>query len=363
MDNKKIVICGITGNIGQQTIEVCKKLKFKIIGCSYFNEHDLCKTIVAKNKIKNILCCENKEKGNCHNFLELISKSKPDLVVNAVVGFAGLEATIATLQNKIDLALANKESLVVAGTFVTKLAKKNHVKIFPIDSEHTSLMQLILYAQKPINQIYITCSGGNFLTWKNNQQKLINWKQATKHPNWNMGEKITIDSNTLMNKCFEVIEAYWYFKTKKINVLLDPKSIVHSAIMFDDGGMAISKIKSDMKQFIALAINNFNVSYLMKIETMNVSANNIALINKNIKPLKWAYDVMNDTTNSLGIILNAANEAAIFLFKIGKIKFNEILKIIDKALTSTYHKRITSLSKIKTFHEFVYKKIINFYSN
>lgn len=286
MKNKKIVICGITGNIGQQTIEVCKKLKFDIVGCSYYDEHQLCQKLAKANKIEHILCCCDTKHGNCQNFHDLLKKSRPDLVVNAIVGFAGLEASITTIEAKVDLALANKESLVVAGYFITSLARKNHVKLLPIDSEHTSLMNLVLSANKPINQLYITCSGGSFLTYSNKQKRLVTYQQATKHPNWSMGEKITIDSNTLLNKCFEIIEAYWYFKTNKINVLLDPKSIVHSAIMFEDGGFALAKDISDMHHFIALAINNFQPLSIKDLYTNQHIVNNLALMDKNVLPLK-----------------------------------------------------------------------------
>ena len=362
MQNKKIVICGITGNIGQQTVEVCRKLKFKIVGCSYFNEHKLCKKIIKNNNIKHVLCCYDNEYGNCQSFTDLLKKTQPDLVVNAIVGFAGLQASIATLTAKIDLALANKESLVVAGYFIDKLAKKNHVKVLPIDSEHTSLMNLVLLANKPINQLYITCSGGFFLTYSTQQKKSITWQQATKHPNWNMGEKITIDSNTLLNKCFEIIEAYWYFHTKKINVLLDPTSNVHSAIMFDDGGLSLSKCKSDMHYFIALAINDFKSLKAMKSMQENAKkTNNLALMDKKILPLKWAYDVINDKTKSLGVILNAANEAALYLFKTKKISFDKIVSVINFALLTNKPKKIARLIEIKKIYESVYANTIVFY--
>lgn len=198
----KILICGATGNIGQQVIKYIKKTNHQIIGISYFHNFKLAETIKSKYFYSPI------NHSNVNSYEELIVKSRPDIIVNAIIGFAGLKITLLSIKHKIDLALANKESLVVAGQFVMRLAKKNGVNIYPIDSEHASLMQIIKYKGNKFKQLYITASGGLFYNTPKNQMKNISYQQAINHPTWKMGAKISIDSSTLMNKCFEIIECY-----------------------------------------------------------------------------------------------------------------------------------------------------------
>lgn len=196
----RITIFGATGSVGQQVIKYLRHTKHDVVGISYY------KNIILAKNIKVSYFYSPINKSNVASFEQLIIKSKPDLIVNAIVGFDGLEITLLSIKHKINLALANKESLVVAGQFVTKLAKKNKVNIYPIDSEHTSLMHIIKNRQSKFKRLYITASGGPFYNAKRLDK--ITFRQAINHPTWKMGHKISMDSATLMNKCFEIIECY-----------------------------------------------------------------------------------------------------------------------------------------------------------
>jgi 1-deoxy-D-xylulose-5-phosphate reductoisomerase len=174
----RILIFGATGSIGQQTIDVIKKLQYQLVGISFFHHSCLAKKIKAEFKYSPV----DKQISNVASYDELIKKSKPDLIVNAIVGFAGLEATLIALKHKIDLALANKESMVVAGQFVTKLAKTNKVTIYPIDSEHASLFQIIKQIKRKYQRLLITASGGPFYKLDYQALQKVNFQQAIKHP-------------------------------------------------------------------------------------------------------------------------------------------------------------------------------------
>lgn len=350
--NKKICILGITGSIGQQTVIAVKKLNFKIVGCSYYHNFQLAKKLINSNNIKHVYCPLDKN----GSYDQLIKKCKPDLVVNAIVGIAGLKATMAAINNNVDIALANKESLVVAGKFIFNLAKRRKINIFPVDSEHSHLYYQLLHINtNDINNIYITCSGGKFFDWSSKQKQKITYNQAISHNNWLMGPKITIDSNTLMNKCFEVIEAYWYFKTNRINVLLDRNSYLHSAVLTNNGSFYYSYSTPNMLTAISLALTNFKICLNNKKRLCHMN-NYYPLIN-DIKPICWGYDVINDKTNSLGIIINCANDVAQELFIKNKIKFNQIITVISWAIKNIKKQKIHSVNEVINFYQKVKEKI------
>lgn len=347
------VILGITGSIGTQTVKICKQLGYKIVGCSYHSNKKLANKLIKDNNIKYAICTKTNR-----NYDKLIKLAKPDLVVNAIVGFAGLEATIATLSCKVPLALANKESVVVAGKLIFDYAKKQKTKIIPIDSEHTNLYyQLLNVDTKDVNQIFITGSGGKYLNAKFKDLKKVTYKDATTHKNWSMGNKITIDSNTLINKCFEVIEAYWYFKTKRISVLHDKTSLIHSAILLNDGTFTYSHSLPTMTLPITWALTNFKApkSFIKKDER---KAQTLVLKKLNdVKPISFAYDVINDKTGSLGIVINAANEIAHLKFKQGLITFDKIIPFIQKAIKTTKLVNIKTFEDIKQFDALIRHKL------
>jgi 1-deoxy-D-xylulose-5-phosphate reductoisomerase len=174
----RILLLGATGSIGQQTLKIINKLKYKLVGISFYKNS----TLATKIKTDYIYSPINKKLSNVKNYDELIKKSQPDLIVNAIVGFAGLEATLIALKNKIDIALANKESLIVAGQFIMKQAKQNRVHIFPIDSEHTSLYQIIKQIKQKPQRLIITASGGPFYNTSADELKKVSYAQAIHHP-------------------------------------------------------------------------------------------------------------------------------------------------------------------------------------
>ncbi|GHU35344.1 hypothetical protein FACS1894166_13630 [Bacilli bacterium] len=173
-----VLVFGATGSIGKQTIDVIRQLKHKLVGISFYENYKAAEKIKAKYKFSPI----NTDKSNVKSYEDLIIKSKPDMVVNAIVGFAGLEITLLTIKHKINLALANKESLVTAGRFIMPMAKKNKVQIYPIDSEHASLYQILKQVNRPFKQLFITASGGPFYKYSVNELRKVSYKQTIKHP-------------------------------------------------------------------------------------------------------------------------------------------------------------------------------------
>lgn len=344
----KLCILGITGSVGTQTVAIAKKLGYRIVGCSFHNNKELGQKLIKQNKIKYSFCSSVPQYGNCKSFDELIKKAKPDLVVNSIIGFAGLKGTLAALHNHVDLALSNKESIVVAGWYILAYARKHGIKVLPIDSEHTNLYyQLLTAKDKDVNQIYITGSGGKYLHKSKIELAKVTYEEATSHKNWTMGKKITIDSNTLINKCFEVVEAYYYFNTKRINVLHDPTSIIHSAVLLNNGQFIYAESKPVMTGPIGWAISDFSYKLPKQLEAK--ATTNVLKKMNHVRPIKWAYDIMNDKTRSLGIIVNAADEVAIKLFKAKMLKFNQITDYIENAMKKIKRRNIKTIEDIYEF--------------
>ena len=333
----RITIFGATGSVGQQVIKYLRHTKHDVVGISYY------KNIILAKNIKVSYFYSPINKSNVASFEQLIIKSKPDLIVNAIVGFDGLEITLLSIKHKINLALANKESLVVAGQFVTKLAKKNKVNIYPIDSEHTSLMHIIKNRQSKFKRLYITASGGPFYNAKRLDK--ITFRQAINHPTWKMGHKISMDSATLMNKCFEIIECYWYFRTDKISVLYHPQSLVHAIVEYDKQSFACV-YEPSMIVPIKMVFDKFN-TLANTIEQIDFKKTKYHLEKiKDSLPIKWGYKTIQNPNSSLGVILNAANEVAFERFKSGEIKYTDIIRIIEKCLLKIRIKKVNSIQEI-----------------
>ncbi|MEG0895470.1 MAG: 1-deoxy-D-xylulose-5-phosphate reductoisomerase, partial [Oscillospiraceae bacterium] len=261
----EVSILGSTGSIGTQTIDVCQKHNIKVIGISANENIDLLtKQALSLNPKYACICNEDKYKllkenlkgtkiqvlTGTEGLLKVASCAKT--TVNALVGISGLQPTIYAIKNKINVALANKETLVVGGKLITSLAKENNVSILPVDSEHSAIFQCLQGGTKAVKQIILTASGGPFY----NQTDLSNvtLSQALKHPNWNMGAKVTIDSATLMNKGLEYIEAYWLFNQVPIKIVVHPQSIVHSMIEYQDNSVIAQMGSPDMRLPIQYAL-------------------------------------------------------------------------------------------------------------
>lgn len=360
---KKIAILGASGSIGTSTLNVIRNHsdKFELVAFSVYNniskialildEFKTVKLVSVKSldEIKDLTCKYSdvkfveKEEG----LLE-VSSIECDIVVNGLVGFVGLLPTLKAIESKNDVALANKETLVAAGSLVMKKAKENNVKIIPVDSEHSAIYQCL--EDNKINSIILTASGGPF--YKKSKEELmgVSVEEALNHPTWKMGAKISIDSATMFNKAFEIIEAYHLFNVKKeqIKVLIHPQSIVHSLVEFVDGSMKAHLGVSDMKIPIAYALSYpkrlDNVANYLKLEEVYKLEFYKADENR-FKALSLAYEVL-EKQGTYPCVMNAANEEAVNLFLNGKIKFYEIEEVVSKTLKEHQSKKEVTLKDI-----------------
>ena len=264
---------------------------------------------------------------------QVVEMEDIDMVLTALVGYSGLKPTINAIKAKKNIALANKETLVVAGALITGLAKKYGVSIYPVDSEHSAIFQcLVGEFHNPVEKIYLTASGGPFRGWTKNRLLNVTKEQALKHPNWDMGAKITIDSASLMNKGLEVIEAKWLFglKNEQIDVIVHPQSIIHSIVQFTDGSMKAQMGLPDMKLPIqyALAYPQRIVSDFPRFDFMDYPNLTFERADTDtFKNLVLAYKAMNKGGN-MACILNAANEVVVDAFLKDKIGFLEMSDVI-----------------------------------
>lgn len=348
----KVCLLGASGSIGQQTIEVMLENP---------NDFDLVAFSVGRRvrKIANILknfpnvravCLQDKEDAKRYQskytnviffwgddgLNQLIKISKADIVVNALVGFVGLKPSITALENNKILCLANKESLVVGGELINKILKKSQGKIYPIDSEHAAIRKCLSVDDQDVEKIIITASGGPFRELKRYELKDVTPEQALNHPNWNMGKKITIDSATMVNKAFEIIEAHYLFgfEAEKIETILNYNSYVHSIVRYNDGTYRLDAGKPDMRVPIKYALYQGLTDYqtivtddLNKIKKTKFGK----LLITRYPIIKVAYQVINEK-GTLGAVFNASNEEAVKAFLEKKISFLGIEKIINYCL-------------------------------
>ena len=352
-----IAILGSTGSIGTQALEVIENHPdyFDLQVLTAGKNADLLieqakkyqpNTVVISDedsyqKVKDALWGENihvycGEEALC----QVVEATNVHTVLTALVGYAGLKPTIHAIEAGKTIALANKETLVVAGEFITKLAREKGVNIYPVDSEHSAIFQcLVGEFHNPIEKIYLTASGGPFRGFSISELQKVTLEQALKHPNWSMGAKITIDSASLMNKGLEVIEAKWLFnlQPEQIDVIVHPQSIVHSLIQFQDGSMKAQMGLPDMKLPIQYALSypnrlptNFPRFNFMDYPNLTFEAPNL----KVFKNLDLAYRVMDELGTS-ACALNAANEVAVDAFLNKKISFLEIGELNETVVNET----------------------------
>lgn len=340
---RKISIIGSTGSIGTQALEVIDKIrdKFEIIALSGGNNTELLKSQCEKFNPKYV--CSNNPDFKIdgiktlygENGLEQICSDKEnDIILVAVSGKIGLKPTLKAIENGIDIALANKETLVMAGDIVMRKSKENGVKIIPVDSEHCAIHQCIKDIRQ-VDKLIITASGGPFLNKSADEMNIATVEQALCHPRWNMGKKITIDSATLMNKGLEVIEAHHLFGMNydDIEVVIHPQSIVHSAIEYKDGSVIAQLGLPSMHIPIQYAITY--PERFEGIKSKSFSFSEIARLDfakpnfEKFPALKLAID-MGKLGGSATVCMNASNEEAVFAFLDGKISLGDIYKITDK---------------------------------
>jgi len=337
LKKRKISILGSTGSIGRQALEVIEKLhdKFEIIALTGGSNTELLNTQIRKFKPKYAYCndCKKLEGAKYLPLEEICSNKENDIILVAVSGKIGLKPTLTAIENGIDIALANKETLVMAGDIVMQKAKDFGVKIIPVDSEHCAIHQCIKNISQ-VEKLIITASGGPFLHKTIEDMKNSTVEQALAHPRWNMGKKITVDSATLMNKGLEIIEAHHLFNMPydKIDVVVHPQSIVHSAIEYKDGSVIAQLGLPSMHIPIQYAI-----AYPERyegIKSKSFSFADIARLDfekpdfEKFPSLNMAYSAGKEGGSST-VCLNASNEEAVFAFLDNKIRLYDIYKIVE----------------------------------
>ena len=348
-EKKGIAILGSTGSIGTQALEVLEAYPnyFDLQVLTANKNADLLIEQALKYKPNSVVIVDEQQykkvqdalwKEDMHVYCgeealsQVVESNEVHTVLTALVGYAGLKPTISAINAKKEIALANKETLVVAGELITSLAREKGVNIYPVDSEHSAIFQCIVGEfHNPIEKIYLTASGGPFRGFTQEQLLKVSKGQALKHPNWSMGAKITIDSATLMNKGLEVIEAKWLFnlKPEQIDVIVHPQSIVHSIVQFEDGSMKAQMGLPDMKLPIQFALtypDRFKTDF-PRFNFMDYPELTFEQPNREVfKNLDLAFYAM-ENGGTTACILNAANEIAVDAFLNDKISFSEISQL------------------------------------
>lgn len=354
MKKRRIAILGSTGSIGTQTLDVVRRHPdlFEVELISARSSVDLLVRQAVEFNAANVVICDEaryrevagtlqprglKVWAGIDSLCQLVRQPEVDIVVGAMVGFSGLRPTLAALEAGKIVALANKETLVAAGSIVTRTMREHGAVILPVDSEHSAIFQCLLAAQgNEVERIHLTASGGPFREWDRSRIASATASQALKHPNWNMGAKVTIDSATMMNKGFEVIEARWLFDMapERINVVVHPESLIHSMVEFADGAVIAQLGCPDMRQPIAFAL-----SFPARITTGGRKMD-FATIGKmtfeapdlrRFPCLELAYEALRRGGNA-PCALNAANEIAVAAYLKDMISFYDIARINEKCL-------------------------------
>ncbi|WP_270474971.1 1-deoxy-D-xylulose-5-phosphate reductoisomerase [Clostridium cochlearium] len=367
---KNICILGATGSIGTQALQVIKEEKdsLNLYAVSANKSWEKIINIIKEFQPKYVsmtdkdaflkvkeFCQENNRNTEVLYGIEgmnsIASLNEVDIVLTSVVGMIGLEPTLKAIRNKKHIALANKETLVVAGEIIKKEAFENKVNILPVDSEHGAIFQCLLGNRKEdIDKIHLTASGGPFRGRKRKELENVTVEQALKHPNWSMGRKITIDSATLMNKGLEVIEAHFLFDVdyKDIEVVVHPESIIHSMVEYKDGSIIAQLASPDMKLPIQYAFN-YPTRKNRVIKKLNLfEIGNLSFYKPDLNTFRCLYLAYRagKIGGMMPAILNSANEYAVELFLNKKIDFLQIANIIEECMDKFYIKEEQNVEKI-----------------
>ena len=360
---KKIAILGSTGSIGTQTLEVVRANgDIGVVALTAGKNVDLLEKQIREFRPKFAAIWKEKDAKelkerltdiHCEigfgmeGLIQAAVIAEADVVVTAVVGMIGIEPTVAAIEAGKDIALANKETLVCAGHIIMPLAKEKKVQILPVDSEHSAIFQCLQGNENnPIEKIVLTASGGPFRDYTKSQLEKVTLQDALHHPNWSMGKKITIDSSTMVNKGLEVIEAKWLFSVEpeNIQVVVQPQSIIHSMVQFQDGGVMAQLGTPDMKLPIQYALYYPNRRKLLgeRLDFTRLSEITIARPDMEVfEGLKYAFEACK-IGGSMPTVLNAANEYAVAKFLDGKIRYVDIVRMIRTAMD--HHKLIQNPS-------------------
>ena len=375
---KKIAILGSTGSIGTQTLEVVRENKdIEVLGLAAGKNielleqqirefHPVCVAVWSESKAEElkvkIADTATRVVTGMEGLIEIATLEKAEILVTAIVGMIGLRPTIAAIQARKDIALANKETMVTAGHLIMPMAKEYNVRILPVDSEHSAIFQSLQGNKgNPIHKILLTASGGPFRGKKEEDLLNIRVEDALKHPNWSMGQKITIDSSTMVNKGLEVIEAKWLFDVNvdQIQVVVQPQSVIHSMVEYEDGAVMAQLGTPDMKLPIQYALFYPERRYLPGDRLDFWEMGKLDFEKPDMETfygLKLAYKAGREG-GSLPTVLNAANELAVSKFLKREVKYLEIMEIIEDCMNA--HKNIAnpSLEQILQTEAETYERI------
>lgn len=354
MEKRRIAILGSTGSIGRQALDVIRQHRdlFEVELLTANNSTDLLiRQAIEFDANAVVICNEDKYKevsdalqshyikvfAGMKSVCDLVTGDNIDIVLTSMVGFSGLASTVAAVKAGKTIALANKETLVAAGAIVMDLAKQHRSRILPVDSEHSAIFQCLMgSAGADIEKIHLTASGGPFRTWTREQIAKATREQALNHPNWSMGNKITIDSATMMNKGLEIIEARWLFGTpgEKIDVVVHPESIIHSMVEYADGSVIAQMGHPDMREAIQFA---FSFPHRLTLDNRKLNFAELGSLSffvpdmEKFPALGLAYESLRKGGN-MACIMNAANEAAVAAFLQEKIGFYEITDVVQECM-------------------------------
>lgn len=375
---RRIAILGSTGSIGRQTLDVVRQHPdmFQVEVLTANNSSALLVEQAVEFDVNSVVIC-NEEKyeevrtalqdkdikvfAGIESACELVAGDNVDIVVASMVGFSGLRPTISAIKAGKIIALANKETLVAAGSIVMSLARKHNAPVLPVDSEHSAIFQCLLAAQgNRVGKIHLTASGGPFRTWDREKIAGAVAADALKHPNWNMGAKITIDSATMMNKGFEVIEAKWLFDMapSDINVVVQPESVIHSMIEFEDGAVVAQMGCPDMREPIQFALGFPQRLPLNNKKLDFFSLGSISFERPDMEKfpaLRLAFDAI-ERGGNIPCALNAANEAAVAAFLEGRLDFYGISDVVGTCIAGADFVAEPTLEQVFETHNQVFTK-------
>ncbi len=375
---RHIAILGSTGSIGRQALDVVRQHKdrFEVELLTANNSSELLIRQALEFMPANVVICNESKYQEVADALQphdikvftgmdsvcaLVGSEDIDIVLTALVGFSGLRPTVSAIEAGKIIALANKETLVAGGSVVMALAKKHNAPILPVDSEHSAIFQCLMGAAgNPLIRIHLTASGGPFRSWTKEEIAAVTRKEALKHPQWKMGAKITIDSATMMNKGFEMIEAKWLFDTEpeKINIVVHPQSIIHSMVEFADGAVIAQMGHPDMREPIQYALS-FPERLTLDNKKLNFAELGSLTFEKpdldKFPCLALAFEAIGRGGN-IPCAMNAANEAAVAAFLQDRIRFYDIPDIISSCMAGVEFVGAPGIDELISMNDEVYRK-------
>lgn len=377
-DKRHIAILGSTGSIGRQALDVVRQHKdrFEVELLTANNSSELLIRQALEFMPANVVICNESKYQEVADALQphdikvftgmdsvcaLVRSEDIDIVLTALVGFSGLRPTVSAIEAGKIITLANKETLVAGGSVVMALAKKHNAPILPVDSEHSAIFQCLMGAAgNPLTRIHLTASGGPFRSWTKEEIAAVTRKEALKHPQWKMGAKITIDSATMMNKGFEMIEAKWLFDTEpeKINIVVHPQSIIHSMVEFADGAVIAQMGHPDMREPIQYALS-FPERLTLDNKKLDFAELGSLTFEKpdmdKFPCLALAFEAIGRGGN-IPCAMNAANEAAVAAFLQDRIRFYDIPDIISSCMAGVEFVNAPGIDELISMNDEVYRK-------